>query len=112
MSSIARTGALLGALGVTVVASSAATSRRSLQDHEIVIDKELLITAVEVVDSPLAAYPGPWSFGHLMNEAFTKEKAPEVVSKWLHDWARGSQGNSGRIVAAKTPGELSKCSKD
>ena len=53
MNSIVRNGALMGALGVSVFTSHAGPGRRSLQDHEIVMDKELLVTAAEVVDSPL-----------------------------------------------------------
>jgi hypothetical protein len=102
MSSFVRFGALAGALGVTLFTASAATSRRSLQDHDVVIDKELLITAVEVVDSPLATYPGPWSFGHLMDEAYGAEKAPAMVAQWLESWAEGKlPGNSGVSIEGR-----------
>ncbi|BCX48740.1 lipoprotein [Haloferula helveola] len=61
------------------------------------MDRELLITAPEVVDSEMAFYPGPWSFGHLMEEAFGKSEAPTVVLRWLEEWA------SGRPAAAEDP---------
>lgn len=96
MYTIVRNGALPGALGVALLATSAPSSGRSLQDHDIVIDKELLISAVEVVESPLATYPGPWSFGHLMNEAYTAEKAPKIVAQWLEGWAEGRGGDQNR----------------
>ena len=89
VNSLVRIGAVLASLGACQLALSAAPSRRSLQNHEIVIDKELLITAVEVVDSPQATYPGPWSFGHLMNEAFGAKGAPVAVALWLEAWAAG-----------------------
>lgn len=58
----------------------------SLQTHQVVPDKELLVTATEVVDSPHATYPGKLSFGYLMEQAFGKEKAPEIVHHWLLSW--------------------------
>lgn len=101
MNSRVRHGALLGALGVTLCTSHAASSRRTLQDHEVVMDQELLITAPAVVDSARAAYPGPWSFGHLLEEAFTAEKAPEMVARWLEEWADGSSKVAGRFLPAR-----------
>ncbi len=79
--------AWVGAAPVT----EAGYSRRSLQDHEIVVGKELLVTAPEVVDSNLARYPGAWSFGHLMEEVFGRENAPRVVAQWLEHWAEGAE---------------------
>ena len=74
--------------------SPAAPSARSLQEHEIVTDKELLITSLEVVNGPEATYPGPWSFGHLMDEAFGKDLSRNTVATWLDQWAKGEPGTS------------------
>jgi hypothetical protein len=74
--------------------SQAAVKSKSLQEHEIVTDKELLITSLEVVNGPEASYPGPWSFGHLMDEAFGKELSRKAVAAWLDKWAKGEPGTS------------------
>ncbi|MEK7951344.1 hypothetical protein [Luteolibacter soli] len=63
-------------------------------DHEIVIEKELLITALEVVNGPEATYPGPWSFGHLMDEALGEKISRKTVATWLDSWAKGSPENA------------------
>lgn len=76
---------------VTVAHAEVNKSQRSFQDHDVVVEKELLITAPEVVDSKKSVYPGPWSFGYLMEEAFTEEKAGETVAKWLTGWAEGDK---------------------
>lgn len=60
------------------------------QDHAIVVEKELLITDPQVVDSDYARYPGAWSFGYLMEEAFGREQAPEQVAQWLENWTSGT----------------------
>lgn len=93
MNLVLTTGGVLLGLGLSVLVCPAAQSKRTLKTHEVVVDQELLITAQEVVDSPLAQYPGPWSFGHLMNEAFGEEKAPELVAKWLTEWSQGKRAN-------------------
>jgi hypothetical protein len=62
---------------------------QDFQDHKIVVDKELLITAPEVVDAGEAKYPGPLSFGHLVEQAFGKEEAPMRVAQWLQGWVEG-----------------------
>lgn len=82
--------------------SHAATKSRSLQQHEVSADKELLITALDVVNAPEAAYPGPWSFGHLMEETFGKEQARKAVARWLDEWAHGVKGTSATVPG--TPG--------
>lgn len=58
--------------------------------HEVAVGKEMLITDLEVVNSPEANYPGVWSFGHLMDEAFGPAKSREIVAGWLETWANGS----------------------
>lgn len=79
------------AMAVTIAHGEVSRSSRSFADHEVVMDKELLITAPAVVDSKKAVYPGPWSFGYLMEQAFTEEKAQETVSKWLTSWKEGDK---------------------
>ena len=79
------------ALAAAVAHAEIRRSQRSFQDHEVVVEKELLITAPEVVDSRKTVYPGPWSFGFLMEEAFTEVKAPRVVAGWLEAWAEGDE---------------------
>jgi hypothetical protein len=59
------------------------------QDHEIVPEKELLITDPQVVDSEYARYPGGWSFGHLMEQALSREEASAKVAAWLEVWLSG-----------------------
>ena len=83
--------ALVGAMATAAAVAHAGNLRRSLQDHEVVMDKELLITAPEVVDSAKARYPGPWSFGFLMEQAFTRDKAPAVLAEWLQRWTEGTE---------------------
>ena len=85
-----------GALAVLLCTASAETERHSLQHHEIEVEKELLITATEVVDSPQAEYPGAWSFGHLLEEAYGEENGARVVAEWLHHWSMGQKASRGR----------------
>jgi len=70
---------------------SAATKNRSFQQHDIVTEKELLVTTLDVVSSPEAHYPGPWSFGHLMDQAFGADKSREAVARWLESWSQGTK---------------------
>jgi len=67
------------------------------QDHAIVIEKELLITAPEVVDAAEARYPGAWSFGHLVEQAFGREEASVKVEQWLQLWAGGQVAAGGKV---------------
>lgn len=72
------------------------------QDHEIVVERELLITDPQVVDSDYAKYPGAWSFGYLLEEAFGREQAPEQVAAWLAGWVSGDWKVNNNPL--KTPG--------
>ena len=54
------------AMAMTIAHEESPQSSRSFADHDVVMDKELLGTAPEGVDSKKAVYPGPWSFGDLM----------------------------------------------
>lgn len=90
-------------MALLVGVASADKFRRTLQTHDIVMDKELFITATEVVDSELANYPGPWSFGHLVEEAFGEKEAPHAVGEWLQLWADGyaPEGRNQREAPAR-----------
>lgn len=68
-------------------------------EFEIVTEQELLITDVGVVDNHRAEYPGAWSFGHLMEQAYGAEIAPGVVATWLDNWAKGVQ----RLNSSRDP---------
>jgi hypothetical protein len=59
---------------------------------DIRADRELLITHPSVVDSDFAKYPGPWSFGHLVEQVSGKKDAPAAVRTWLELYASGSDG--------------------
>ena len=62
---------------LTVLPASADRAK-SYQTHEIVPEKELLITDTNVVDSDYATYPGPFSFGHLVEDALAIAEAIEI----------------------------------
>jgi hypothetical protein len=49
-------------------------------------ERELFITHPKVVDDARAKYPGPWSFGGLVNELVGEEKAGACVRAWLETW--------------------------
>lgn len=68
----------------------ALSSAEPFKLHEVSVEKEMLITAVEVVDSHEANYPGVWSFGHLMDETFGPAESRKVLAGWLESWANGS----------------------
>ncbi|MFK7911563.1 MAG: hypothetical protein AB8F34_13330 [Akkermansiaceae bacterium] len=70
---------------------------KSFQTHKIVPEKELVITDLGVVESSHAVYPGELSFGYLMEQAFGKEKAPEIVRDMLMSWEKEFKV-SGRTV--------------
>ena len=48
--------------------------------------RELFITDPKVVDDARAKYPGPWSFGGLVNELVGEDKAAECMHAWLETW--------------------------
>lgn len=50
-------------------------------------DRELLITAPAVLDSEATRYPGPWSFGGLVEQIAGPNGMPSsLVRKWLETW--------------------------
>jgi hypothetical protein len=64
-------------------------------------ERELLITAPAVVDSPRANYPGPWSFGGLVEQLVGKENASMCVREWLRSWIEPNFVNE-QVVSART----------
>jgi hypothetical protein len=75
-------------LRITTVCASAclASSAAAVSPREIQPDKELLITHPAIVDSELARYPGPWSFGTLMAE-MAGDDGRQFVKAWLDTMA-------------------------
>ena len=49
-------------------------------------ERELFITNPTVVDDVRAKYPGPWSFGGLVNELVGEDKSGVCVREWLKTW--------------------------
>ena len=69
--------------------------------HAVVPDKELLITSREVMESAEAKYPGPLSFGYVMEQLAGKERASEFTNEWLRLWLRDQEIN--RDIAPARP---------
>lgn len=80
-----------GAMAASMAGAETGRSARSFQDHEVVTGKELLITDLAVVESEEASYPGPWSFGYLIEQSFGKDRAAGIVEAWLDDWLQGDE---------------------
>jgi len=57
-------------------------------------ERELLITAPAILDSPAAQYPGAWSFGGLLDELVGPEAAGTCVRQWLESWNGKQKVNS------------------
>lgn len=75
----------------------AATAR-----HAVVPEKELLITSRDVMDSAEAQYPGPLSFGYVMEQLAGKPRAGAFTHEWLRLWLRDQEVN--RDIAPARPG--------
>ena len=56
-------------------------------------ERELLITNPAVMDDARAKYPGPWSFGGLIDEMVGQENASACVRAWLESWAAAQSVN-------------------
>ncbi len=69
-------------------------------------DRELFIIHPKVVDDARAKYPGPWSFGALVNELVGEDKAPVLVREWLNTWT-STQSVNGFLVPVR-PGIVAK----
>ena len=68
--------------------------------------RELFITDPKVVDDARAKYPGPWSFGGLVNELVGEGKAGACMRAWLETWVL-KQTVNGFDVPAR-PGIMAK----
>jgi hypothetical protein len=76
-------------LTITLLPTPAAPPEH-VKASDIHPERELLITDPVILDSAYAQYPGPWSFGALVEEIFGKEKAPEAIHRWLLCYAEES----------------------
>lgn len=74
--------------------------------HGIVPERELFITQPKVVDDARAKYPGPWSFGGLVNELVGEDKAGECMRTWLETWLLKQTVNGFEVPAR--PGIMAK----
>ena len=88
---------------MTVSAAEQRAEERAALKRTVVPEKELLIRDLNVVESSRTVYPGPFSFGALMeglegNNA--EKKAPDIVRAWLDTW-RTDQKVNGDTVAAR-----------
>ena len=81
------------------IATSTGSAPSSFQTHPIVPEKELIITDLDVVESPLAAYPGPFSFGHLIEQLAEPGKTSEFVRNWLSSWESEQMVNKQTVPA-------------
>lgn len=73
-------------LFLTLLSAGAGHAAPPVKARDIRPDRELLITHPSVVDSETAKYPGAWSFGALIEQLVGKEKAPDVVRRWLESY--------------------------
>lgn len=78
----------------------------SRQTHPVVAEKELLIIDPAVVDSPLATYPGAWSFGHLIEQLAEKDSHSAFVRDWLATWEKSVSVNGQTLPARNKITEL------
>ncbi len=90
--------------GALFCSSSASAERYTATD--IHPERELMITSPAVVDSEAAKYPGPWSFGALMEQLVGAENAGPCVRDWLETW-RSTQTINKQEVPAR-PGIFEK----
>ena len=76
---------LQACLAATLLSTARAETISAKDIHP---ERELLITAPAIVDSPAAKYPGAWSFGKLMEELVGEKEAGPCVREWLETWLR------------------------
>ncbi len=67
--------------------------------HPIKPEHELIITSPSVVNSKLAKYPGPLSFGRLLEANYGKNIAPEIAKTFILSFARDTTVNEQTIPA-------------
>lgn len=82
----------LPALGLALSSGTVWGDGKKAAPRKIDSNLELLITSPAVVDNGRATYPGPWSFGYLLEHAYGKERAGAVVAEWLRGWASEMDG--------------------
>jgi hypothetical protein len=68
-----------------------------MASDRVVPEKELIITDLKVVDSGLAQFPGPFSFGHLVTELAGDQEPGEFVLNWLGIWEKEQFVNTFRV---------------
>ena len=73
---------------------------RNFEPHEVVVSKELLITDPKVVDSTLADFPGPLSFGHLITQMAGDANPTDFLIEWFRLWEEDQDVN-GNTVAGR-----------
>jgi len=81
---------------LTIIYISTARCER-VTAKEIHPERELVITAPSIVDSAAAQYPGPWSFGVLLEQLVGPEKAGTCVREWLDTWNAKQKVNNQEI---------------
>jgi hypothetical protein len=81
-------------LSILALAFVACPARAAVKGKDIFPERELLITAPSVVDSPTAQYPEAWSFGGLIERLVGKDDAPGCVREWLETWTKKQKVNS------------------
>src|SRR6185436_9156788 len=69
-------------------------------------ERELFIIHPKVVDDARAKYPGPWSFGGLVNELVGEDKAAACLRAWLETWVLQQKVNGFDVPAR--PGIMAK----
>ncbi len=69
-------------------------------------ERELFIVQPKVVDDARAKYPGPWSFGGLVNELVGEDKAGACMRAWLETWVVRQKVNGFDVPAR--PGIMAK----
>ncbi len=84
---------LVAGLAGAWISLGSAGARETFQTHEIDVGKEMLITDLAVVESPLAEYPGPFSFGHLVEELADDVPVGEFLEGWFATWEKNQEVN-------------------
>ena len=91
---------------VALLVTLAVLHTASAEPVRIRPERELLITNSAVVDDARAKYPGPWSFGGLIDEMVGQENAGACVHAWLESWAVAQNVNGFHVPPR--PGILTK----
>ncbi len=81
------------------ILSMALTATAIATPHPIKPEHELIITSPRVVNSDLAVYPGPLSFGGLLEANYGKSSAPEVARSFILSFTKPTRVNNQTIPA-------------